>query len=51
MADFFTSSLVAIATKQVQEAKTVPSSPSDKAESTTATKGAGSNFSMCEIIM
>ncbi|KAF8752844.1 hypothetical protein RHS01_07202 [Rhizoctonia solani] len=30
---------------------TVPAAPSDKAESSTATQGAGSNFSMCEIIM
>ncbi|KDN48251.1 hypothetical protein RSAG8_02843, partial [Rhizoctonia solani AG-8 WAC10335] len=52
MADFFTSSSVAaVAAKRVQEAKTVPAPPTDKAESTTATDSAGSNFSMCEIIM
>jgi hypothetical protein len=28
-----------------------PAAPCDKSESTTAAKGAGSNFSMCEIIM
>jgi hypothetical protein len=28
-----------------------PAAPCDKSESTTAVKGAGSNFSMCEIIM
>ncbi|KAG8762636.1 hypothetical protein FRC11_008315 [Ceratobasidium sp. 423] len=52
MADFFaSSSIAAVAAKHVQEAKTVTPSPSDKTESTTTTKGAGSNFSMCEIIM
>ncbi|CEL61200.1 hypothetical protein RSOLAG1IB_09833 [Rhizoctonia solani AG-1 IB] len=28
-----------------------PAAPYDKSESTTVTNGAGSNFSMCEIIM
>ncbi|KAJ1303335.1 hypothetical protein OPQ81_011531 [Rhizoctonia solani] len=52
MADFFTSSsLSAVASKGVREAKTVPPVHSDKAEATAATKSAGSNFSMCEIIM
>ncbi|KAH7336974.1 hypothetical protein B0J17DRAFT_718881 [Rhizoctonia solani] len=52
MADFFTSSSVAaVAAKSVQETKTVPSAPIDSAETTTTTKAAGSNFSMCEIIM
>ncbi|CAE6522759.1 unnamed protein product [Rhizoctonia solani] len=52
MADFFTSSSVATVTaKRVQEAKTVPPPPADKAEYTIVTNSAGSNFSMCEIIM
>ncbi|CAE6460195.1 unnamed protein product [Rhizoctonia solani] len=52
MADFFTSSAVAaVAAKRVQEDEIAPDTPNDKAESTTTVKGAGSNFSMCEIIM
>ncbi|QRW22871.1 hypothetical protein RhiXN_07907 [Rhizoctonia solani] len=54
MADFFVSSsaaVAAVASKSTQQNKSVPAAPSDKAESSTATQGAGSNFSMCEIIM
>ncbi|CAE7109515.1 unnamed protein product [Rhizoctonia solani] len=51
MADFFASSSAAVAATHIQEAKMVPATPTDKAESATTTKNTGSNFSMCEIII
>ncbi|CAE6421614.1 unnamed protein product [Rhizoctonia solani] len=53
MADFFTSSVAAVAAESAQETKTVSPPPTDKAdrETITTTNNAGSNFSMCEIIM